>query len=582
MGNSNYNRNTADPTGNKLRGEIRYQKIVIRAIKQDSTPAQINITLPASSDRITTDDALYDIFAIPYIPQQYAGSKVSKFKDANGATRTVKSDEMLFIAQKLMTTLNLGKENAEAFDLQLLPYCPINMPADNDLRSLDAKSYSIITQGDNNTPIGYVIFASQANFTKNINLIDGVSMSKTANTSATASSANWVFNDDGQLHIWTCVKSLANKPKDVIMTKCYVGEQAGVDITPDTWLSGWEYDEVNKELTLYIFTNHFFIEGQESDVISYSVVNFSYIYDAPASSLEYKISNECDLMRLTSPNWNSIFEFKLSKFNDGIHYFNIDCSYKPTIPYIKVNPDFSGLYGADFNDSTGLILQGDFSLPVLNTAWIDYQLNNKNYQAIFNRQIQSLDTNNQIAMEQAEWKATTGILGGIIGGAGAGAAVGAKAGNPYVAAAGAGIGAAAGGIWSGINASKNIDWLNRAQIENRSYAIDQYNYQLGNIKALPNSISKSDPLTFNNKIWPILEKFSCTDKEKEILKDKIRYNGMTIMAIGYLAEYATSEDFDKVYVKGQLIRLDNINDDFHVADAIYQEVNKGFFVIQGE
>lgn len=152
------------------------------------------------------------------------------------------------------------------------------------------------------------------------------------------------------------------------MTKCYVGEQAGVDITPDTWLSGWEYDEVNKELTLYIFTNHFFIEGQESDVISYSVVNFSYIYDAPASSLEYKISNECDLMRLTSPNWNSIFEFKLSKFNDGIHYFNIDCSYKPTIPYIKVNPDFSGLYGADFNDSTGLILQGDFSLPVLNTA----------------------------------------------------------------------------------------------------------------------------------------------------------------------------------------------------------------------
>jgi hypothetical protein len=55
---------------------------------------------------------------------------------------------------------------------------------------------------------------------------------------------------------------------------------------------------------------------------------------------------------------------------------------------------------------------------------------------------------------------------------------------------------------------------------------------------------------------------------------------MTVMKVSNLSNYASSDDFDKVYVKGQLIRLENINDDFHVVDAIYQEVNKGFYIPQ--
>ena len=70
-----------------------------------------------------------------------------------------------------------------------------------------------------------------------------------------------------------------------------------------------------------------------------------------------------------------------------------------------------------------------------------------------------------------------------------------------------------------------------------------------------------------------------------MLASKLYYNSMTIMAVGRLNNYAycTSKDkLDKVYVKGQLIRLDTINDDFHIIDAIYQEVNKGFYVPQKE
>jgi hypothetical protein len=160
--------------------------------------------------------------------------------------------------------------------------------------------------------------------------------------------------------------------------------------------------------------------------------------------------------------------------------------------------------------------------------------------------------------------------------------MGAKTGNPYIAAGGAAAGALAGVALAGINAAKNEEWLAKQLQETKSYTIDMYNYQLGNIQALPQTITKSSPLTYNNKIWPILEEFGCTEQEKQVIENKIRYNSMNIMAIGTLNEYMTSSEIDKVYVKGQLIRLETINDDFHVVDAIYQEVNKGFFVIQGE
>lgn len=158
---------------------------------------------------------------------------------------------------------------------------------------------------------------------------------------------------------------------------------------------------------------------------------------------------------------------------------------------------------------------------------------------------------------------------------------GAKAG-PYGAIAGAIGGTAMGTAFSEIGYIKDMDWLNRAQAETKDYTKDMYNYNLGNIQARPNSLARTEALNNNNKIWPVVEIYDCTDVEKDNLANKIRYNGMTVMAIGTLNNYSYSLDFNQVYVKGQLIRSESIADDFHVIDAIYQEVNKGFFVVQGE
>ena len=48
---------------------------------------------------------------------------------------------------------------------------------------------------------------------------------------------------------------------------------------------------------------------------------------------------------------------------------------------------------------------------------------------------------------------------------------------------------------------------------------------------------------------------------------------MTIMAVGRLIDYATAGG----YLKGKMIRILDLGDDSHIAQAIYEEVNKGFY-----
>lgn len=317
-----------------------------------------------------------------------------------------------------------------------------------------------------------------------------------------------------------------------------------------------------------------------------AIHNYDYDY---SNALNAKINNETTVCRLASPNFNGMFEFSLAK-NNGITKFNVDYTYKPYMPYIHVNPDFKFIYGQDWDDARGLICGGDFSLSFINDYWQNYQNNNKNYQSIFDRQIQNMDVNNAIALEKQQFQATVGTitsaLGGAMGGAVAGATAGSAAG-PWGALIGGVVGAVGGGVGSGIasayGAEKDKDWLQRQQAESRSYAIDMYGYQLGNIQAMPYSLARTEALTNNNKIWPILELYKPTDLEIDLLISKIQYNGMSIMAVGNLQDYCTSEDFDRVFIKGQLIRLESgaLQDDFHIADAIYQEINKGVYIPSG-
>lgn len=286
-------------------------------------------------------------------------------------------------------------------------------------------------------------------------------------------------------------------------------------------------------------------------------------------SVDIKVSNDCDMYRLVSPNYNGQFEFSLAKNGGTINKFNVDYTYKPLNPYIHINPDFNELYGEDFNDARGLILGGDFSLPIITDAFTDYEVRNKNYQAIFDREIQSLDLEQSIQRQEAAF----GIAGGVATGAASGAVTGAMSGaGPYGAIAGAVV----GGATSAIGGAMDYGNLLKRQQEQKSFKSDMFDLQLGNVEAMPYSLAKTTSLTYNNKIWPMIEIYTATEEEKEALRNKLEYTGMTVNAIGKLYDYTVLGTTK--YVKGQLIRLPELKDDSHMAYVIYDEISKGVYL----
>lgn len=276
-----------------------------------------------------------------------------------------------------------------------------------------------------------------------------------------------------------------------------------------------------------------------------------------------KMDNQCDTYRLCSPNYNGLYEFNAAK-NEGVDYFNVDITYLPYSSYIHVVPQLKGLYGNYTDQPIGLICQGDFSITYVSDAWKNFVLNNKNYNAIWSREIENLDKVHDIQVQQQRIGAWASALSkGVVVGS--------------IVNAGAGIGA---GLLSGIAGEADIRLGEQVYQENKAYKSDIRDYQLDNIKSLPYSIAKTTAYTKNNQLFPVLEKYSCTDEEKQVVADEIINYSMTVGAIGSPADYVNNSwsyqgRESRGYFKGQLIKID-LND-AHLTDAIAGELARGVY-----
>lgn len=299
---------------------------------------------------------------------------------------------------------------------------------------------------------------------------------------------------------------------------------------------------------------------------SFSILNTSI--SLPLNP-NYKIGSLTELYRITSPNGVGNFEFNPYK-NKGFFGYEVDCTLKPISPYIKINPIFntSGLYGGDYNDFRGLICGGDFSLSLTSNAWQTYANSNKYFQDVFDRQIENMEVTNSYQKINDIVSAYTGTVTGATSGAVTGAMAG---GGVWGAVAGGLVGGAA----SGVAGAADVKINQLLRMEAIDYTKDQFGYQLQTIRARPDTLSRTTSFNINNKYFPYIEIFSCTDVEKEALENKIKYNGMTVMRIGRISDFLQSTPS---YIKGQLIRLENLDDDFHVANTISGEINKGMFI----
>lgn len=276
-----------------------------------------------------------------------------------------------------------------------------------------------------------------------------------------------------------------------------------------------------------------------------------------------KIASETTLYRLVSPNGVGDYEFSPNK-NGGLTSIHVDCTLKPHNPYIQVHPVWGWLYGNSVQeDFRGLICQGDFSLPVLTNEWSTYELQNKNYQAIFDRQIQSQDF-------QRGWERASDIVGAISGSFG-GAAGGAIAGS-VLGPGGAIAGGIAGGAFSIAGGVTDVIAKEQIYQEQRQAGIDTFNMQLGNVKARNNTLSRGSSYDIDNKYFPIIEYYTCTDTELSALQKKLQYRGMTVEVVGTVEDYLNPNE--TTYIQGDLIEID-ITDDFHMAREIANVLRGG-------
>lgn len=416
--------------------------------------AFVNYNITGNTQRLITEDAPYNIFAMPF------GDITVKY----GSTEFT-NDPLIALSTASAMLANHG---GFIYDIQLLPYCPYqSIVSDGQINLTSEAQYSLITQDEGGTT-------------------------------------------------------------------------------------------VNKSVIIYV----------PKSKVEFNINNSIPIGE---TAIERKVNNECDKWRLTSPNYSNFFDFSV-EMNYGVDYFNVDCDFKPYTPYIHVNPNFKNLYGADYNDPRGLICGGDFSITRVDNKWVDYQIQNKNYSAIFDRQIQNMEVQNKYQNIQTAVNAAVGTVQGAL----TGAAIGSMS---SVSPAASIIGGVAGGAASAITGVADIQITKALQNETLDYTKDLHAYQLGNIQALPQTISKVSSFNNNNKIFPILEYYTCTDTEKNALRNKIKYNGMTTMVIDTLSNYMTEPG---AYIKGKLIRLEGSYENFYVLNKIGEEVNKGFFLPEGD
>ena len=504
----------------------------------DTVPsAELEIT----SQRNTILDKAYDMIAINVDPV---------FMGNAGLAGNYALKMALAIAKDL---------DAYVYDVQLLPYCPMPelLTSDGQLNLDEATEH-----------VDYDYIVSTGPFRARHVMLD--SEWTIVDNGDNTVTATYTWANAYPLLTQDFVESYDARNPDLVSNVTLTKNGRNIEVSLTAASAEDVYDAM---MTIYAQYN--FIGGSATGptgiVLYPKSADFTAYIDRSLSLTDsVKVESQCNKYRLVSPNYQGMFEFNVAKNGGTVSHFMADCTYKPYTPYIKVTPAFSYMYGTDYGDNRGLLCGGDFSLSRFTSAWESYQLNNKNYQNIFNREIQSLDLEQTLTMRTQIVGASVGtITGGV-----AGATTGAMASGSWI---GAIVGGVVGTAGSALGGAIDTDMLARRQRDEKSLAIDKFNYQLGNIKALPYTLTKVGAFDINSKIWPFLEFYTCTAEEKQALENKILYESMTVMRIDYFGTYWNAFDAPR-YFKGELIRNEEIAEDNHILEAIYTELLKGVFI----
>ena len=539
---------------------INYNELIVNFYLEEATAASglTTIDYTMSSTRNACKDQCFDIFAIPY----------NNLQVKNGGTILEGiGDDSQELSVKLAQEIVQNETTHQIYDLQLLPYCPIPTICSNnqvDVTNLTAgKDYDFITQTgeyedrkENNVYASSVeyepgMYEGSAIWQSNINFADVVSWGYTAVAENQDQEAQEMLREWEATNT-TAKSNVGGKAKFMVYAQIQDPQTFDhADINVGFWVTYNVTGTINKTVVLYPKKASFSVD----------------IHKSLSLNDEMKLESNCNNYRIVSPNYQGSFDFNVAKNGGSVSQFFAHCTYKPFTPYIRVVPEFNWLYSTNYpKECRGLICGGDFSIGIINDKWQEYKLQNKNYQNIFNREIQSLDI--QQSIQRTQQYATGGIK--QFSDAASGAATGAILGGGWGAAIGATV---AGGASTAGYIADNV-LMERQLVEQRQLAYDKFGLQLGNIQALPYTLTKVGSFDADSMIWPFLEYYTCTQEEKEAFRNKIKYEGMTVGIVDMLGNYMTTDS----YLQADLIRNDTIIDDSHLLEDIYIELTKGVYL----
>lgn len=286
-------------------------------------------------------------------------------------------------------------------------------------------------------------------------------------------------------------------------------------------------------------------------------------YDA-LSAIKTKVSSETNFARLCSMDGSAMLTVNLAK-NNGLAPLRLSVHYAPYQSYLSIQPQWSVYYGADIGlkDTRGLNITTSNSVSRISNQWQNYVLNNANYQSIFDRQIQSMDTQFDIQANAAVRNMVFGLLN-----TGTAAAM---SGSPS-SVAGSGLGLI-------LQGQEYVDMVDRFR-ENRSLSTDMFNLQNGNIKARADTLSKVNAMSPIYNPWPYVEIYEATPEDTTALSTYITEFSMNLgVMTSQLSAYVAPNPNARKYVQADIVRL-NGKFDAHMADTIKSVISNGIYFVE--
>lgn len=269
----------------------------------------------------------------------------------------------------------------------------------------------------------------------------------------------------------------------------------------------------------------------------------------------YKLDYNTKQYRLCSPNQETVFDFSPA-MNMGIDTWQVTANYRPYSSYIKIQPTWNWLYGVNqyngLTDFRGLVYNSTLCITQLNDNYANYVANNKNFQQLFDNQINTLTKQNAVQINAMEetlgWRSYTGMpfssVARVIGG------------------------------YKDIEMQKELNNLALSKMQT------DFNYQMDNIQSMPHTIKKLTQINGDTRIFPYIEIYSATEDEIRSFNYKIQYTGMTIMTTGKINDFL--QVGEETFIQASLIRLDTSRSEEsannQIAIEIANELDKGVYI----